>query len=272
MNIYNPTYLYIKQHTSTGKLYFGKTIRNPESYTGSGKHWKSHINKHGKEHILTLWYCLYYNKEELTKFALMFSEQQNIVKSDLWANLKAENGLDGGETSNTYNYIKNKHKIARHGKDNYAYGKFGKEHPAFGNKHTEEYKKVQSNRMKNLWNDTNSNYHKMPNNSGENNPMHGKTPKNAIQCEFNNIIFTSKKEMNDYKRKHRLFKKNKQPIEYKCIKFKTRQDYLRWRKINDPIKYKVKIVYLGISYESELAACRETGHGRTKVRLHSIRL
>ena len=55
MNIYTPTYLYIKQHALTGKLYFGKTVQNPEVYKGSGTHWTNHIKKHGKEHIKTLW-------------------------------------------------------------------------------------------------------------------------------------------------------------------------------------------------------------------------
>jgi hypothetical protein len=30
------TYLYLKKHNQTGLTYFGKTVRNPESYTGSG--------------------------------------------------------------------------------------------------------------------------------------------------------------------------------------------------------------------------------------------
>jgi hypothetical protein len=97
---FQPTYLYIKQHSVTGKLYFGKTIRNPEKYLGSGIRWQSHIKKHGKEQIDTLWYCLYYDRDECTKFALDFSEQQNIVESKEWLNLKAENGLNaGGECS-----------------------------------------------------------------------------------------------------------------------------------------------------------------------------
>lgn len=90
---FKPTYLYIKQHSVTGKLYFGKTFRDPEKYKGSGTHWLRHIKKHGKEHVVTLWYCLFYDKEELTKFAIQFSEQQNIVKSDDWLNLIEENGL-----------------------------------------------------------------------------------------------------------------------------------------------------------------------------------
>ena len=96
MNIYTPTYLYIKQHSVTGKLYFGKTVKNPDKYMGSGKHWIRHIKKHGKEHVETLWYCLFYDKESCTEFALNFSEQQNIVESTDWLNLKLENGKDGG--------------------------------------------------------------------------------------------------------------------------------------------------------------------------------
>ena len=51
-----PTYLYIKQHTKTGLLYFGKTVNDPNKYHGSGKRWVKHIKKHGKQYIETLWY------------------------------------------------------------------------------------------------------------------------------------------------------------------------------------------------------------------------
>lgn len=33
-----PTYLYVKQHTITGLKYFGKTIKDPYVYPGSGTH------------------------------------------------------------------------------------------------------------------------------------------------------------------------------------------------------------------------------------------
>lgn len=96
-NPFKPTYLYIKQHSITGKLYFGKTTSiYPIKYMGSGTYWKPHIKLHGKEFVETLWYCLFLDQEELTKFALMFSEQQNIVESELWLNLKEETGEDGG--------------------------------------------------------------------------------------------------------------------------------------------------------------------------------
>ncbi len=90
-----PTYLYIKRHSITGKCYFGKTAsKDPIKYLGSGLHWKRHIKKHGIEHVETLWYKLFNDQKECTRVALLFSEQQNIVKSDLWLNFIAENGLD----------------------------------------------------------------------------------------------------------------------------------------------------------------------------------
>lgn len=93
---FTPTWLYIKQHTVTGLLYFGKTTQDVNTYLGSGKYWATHFKKHGKEHIVTLWCELFYSKEEIKKFASEFSKSMNIVKSASWANLKEENGLDGG--------------------------------------------------------------------------------------------------------------------------------------------------------------------------------
>lgn len=93
--IFKPTYLYIKQHRKTKKLYFGKTTGNPEKYNGSGKYWTNHLNKHGKD-VETLWYCLFYDKNVLVENAKLISNICNIVISDDWLNLKEENGLDGG--------------------------------------------------------------------------------------------------------------------------------------------------------------------------------
>ena len=89
-----PTYLYIKQHTITWKLYFGKTIRkDPIKYLGGGSYWQSHIKKHSKENIVTLWHCLFTDQAECTAFALEFSKKMNIVKSEQWLNLIDEDGL-----------------------------------------------------------------------------------------------------------------------------------------------------------------------------------
>jgi hypothetical protein len=91
------TYLYIKQHSVTGLKYFGKTTKDdPVQYLGSGKYWKRHIKKHGEEFVETIWYELFTSVDSLVKYAKEFSCENNIVESDEWANLKLENGLDGG--------------------------------------------------------------------------------------------------------------------------------------------------------------------------------
>jgi len=96
MPIYKPTWLYVKKHNQTGLMYFGKTTSNdPVRYPGSGKYWQLHLKKHGRD-VTTLWCHLYDNKESLIEEALSFSKSHNIVGSDEWANLKPENGIDGG--------------------------------------------------------------------------------------------------------------------------------------------------------------------------------
>jgi len=93
--IFIPTYLYIKKHKQTGLLYFGKTTRkDPYKYLGSGKYWVKHIKKHGRE-IETIWAEQFLNMENLIEAATFISEFFDIVKSDKWANLDIENGLDG---------------------------------------------------------------------------------------------------------------------------------------------------------------------------------
>lgn len=92
-----PTYLYIKQHSLTGLKYFGKTTeKDPISYLGSGKYWKNHIKQHGKNYVDTIWLQLFTDEKELIEYASNFSKENDIVNSKEWANLKEENGLDGG--------------------------------------------------------------------------------------------------------------------------------------------------------------------------------
>lgn len=86
--------LYVKIHNDTGLKYFGKTTKDPMKYKGSGKYWKKHLTKHG-DNIRTEIVGIFYSKEEAEKFAINFSEQNNIVSSPEWANLIIENGLDG---------------------------------------------------------------------------------------------------------------------------------------------------------------------------------
>ena len=94
-----PTVLYIKQHSVTKLKYFGKTTKDPYKYNGSGKHWAPHIKKHGRKHIITTnVFGPFTNSIAISEFALAFSKDHNIVNSDLWANQKLENGLDGALT------------------------------------------------------------------------------------------------------------------------------------------------------------------------------
>lgn len=93
---FKPTFLYIKEHGITGMRYLGKTTKtDPKKYNGSGKYWKRHIEKYGKEHVRTIWSLLITDKKDLIEFATFMSEEFNIVESKKWANLMIENGLDG---------------------------------------------------------------------------------------------------------------------------------------------------------------------------------
>lgn len=96
-------YLYVKQHLNTGLKYFGMTRSNPFKYPGSGKYWKSHIKKHGKDKIKTLEVWSFDDQELCTSFAIKFSKDNNIVESKTWANLQIENGLDGTTSGSKFN-------------------------------------------------------------------------------------------------------------------------------------------------------------------------
>jgi hypothetical protein len=91
-----PTRLYIKQCPHCGLKYFGKsTSRDIEKYPGSGTRWKNHLKKYGVEFI-HLWNSDWYHDESIKRFALKFSRLNKIVESKVWANLKEEDGLEGG--------------------------------------------------------------------------------------------------------------------------------------------------------------------------------
>ena len=96
-DLFNPTWLYVKVHNKTGLKYLGKTIQNPYFYDGSGKHWKSHLKKHGKD-ITTLWVHKYDDQSLLKEEALFFSKIYDVVNSKEWANKIVEDGSTGGNT------------------------------------------------------------------------------------------------------------------------------------------------------------------------------
>ena len=92
---FKPTRLYIKKHSQTGLLYFGKSIREDiYTYKGSGIRWKNHLQIHGSQFVITLWVSdWYHDPKEIEEVALHFSKENDIVNNDIWANLISEDGL-----------------------------------------------------------------------------------------------------------------------------------------------------------------------------------
>ena len=85
-------YLYIKQQPKTKLKYFGKTVQDPHTYNGSGVYWIRHCRKHGKPITLEVWE--FQDQKQCTKFALEFSDRNNIVKSKEWDNMIPEDGIN----------------------------------------------------------------------------------------------------------------------------------------------------------------------------------
>ena len=82
--------LYIKTHRITGLKYFGYTTRKDvDQYKGSGIYWRQHIKKHGNDANTEI-VAVFENIDEASSFAINFSKENNIVKSDEWANLMEE--------------------------------------------------------------------------------------------------------------------------------------------------------------------------------------
>ena len=86
-------YLYIKQHSITKLKYFGRTIKNPWKYNGSGTYWTQHIKKHGVEFVETIAVFEFETQDDCSRFALDFSNKNRIVESTEWANLVLEDGM-----------------------------------------------------------------------------------------------------------------------------------------------------------------------------------
>jgi len=100
----NMVTLYIGKHNTTGLKYFGKSavnfnIQDLLKYGGSGKYWRNHLKKHGKDISMEIYGI--FHKDEVKEIALKFSKDNNIVKAlnengkKIWANENPENGLDG---------------------------------------------------------------------------------------------------------------------------------------------------------------------------------
>lgn len=138
----NTFYLYVKQHKITGLKYFGMTAtKDPYVYQGSGKYWRRHLKVYGKD-IDTINVWEFKDIKLCEKFALEFSEKNNIVESSEWANLRPENGRDG-KAPGSPGMKKEK---------NPNWGKNKEQNSFYGKKHKPEtialLKKIQANKPK----------------------------------------------------------------------------------------------------------------------------
>ena len=90
IEMFKPNYLYVKTHNITGLKYFGKTIRkDPHAYKGSGTYWKQHLVEFGDD-VSTEIIGHYLDENICLINAIEFSQLNDIVNSDEWANLKIE--------------------------------------------------------------------------------------------------------------------------------------------------------------------------------------
>lgn len=132
--------LMIKTHNVTGLKYLCKTANDDiYGYLGSGKHWKRHLRKHGRDvHTDVI-----FQTENIDTFkteCLRYSDELNVVESKEWANLIPETGLDGGTThNNPYWLVGFKH--SEESRKKIGEGAKGRKTKGFlGKKHTEETK------------------------------------------------------------------------------------------------------------------------------------
>lgn len=133
-----PVRLYVKKHSKTGLLYFGKTsVKDIDRYKGSGRYWKDHIKIHGVNYVVTLWVSdWFYNVDDIVNEATTFSYYHDIVRSDKWANLMPENGLDGAAIGRKLSQIQRDRLSEYH----WAKGLLYENNPNTGSKRTQETK------------------------------------------------------------------------------------------------------------------------------------
>jgi hypothetical protein len=88
--------LYLKTHNKTGLKYLGKTAKtDPHTYTGSGVHWLNHLKKHGYDYYTEI---LFQSSDtaEFSRVCLEYSDKWSVKESIEFANMKPEDGYDGG--------------------------------------------------------------------------------------------------------------------------------------------------------------------------------
>ncbi len=138
MNNFKSTFIYIKKCNHCSLKYFGKSTKDKDYvkniYKGSGKKWKRHYKYHNSK-ITTIILKDFNNEQECKDFCLWFSNINNIVKSNKWANLKNETGIDGGD------YWSGK-TLSKEHKNNMSIAHKGEKNHFYNKKHTEESLKM----------------------------------------------------------------------------------------------------------------------------------
>ena len=133
---FKPTALLVVKHNNTGLKYFCKTtlLDRVHRYKGSGTSWTSHLREHGFDVNVGI-LGFYVEEQRCLDAAKNFSEDNNIVNSNEWANAVVETGKNGCSM-------------------------VGERNPFYGKKHTPEA--IESARLKRLGRSVNKGAYRSP--------------------------------------------------------------------------------------------------------------
>jgi hypothetical protein len=133
---FKPTALLVVKHNTTGLKYFCKTtlLDRVHRYKGSGTSWTSHLREHGFDVNVGI-LGFYVEEQRCLDAAKNFSENNNIVNSNEWANAVVETGKNGCSM-------------------------VGERNPFYGKKHTPEA--IESARLKRLGRSVNKGAYRSP--------------------------------------------------------------------------------------------------------------
>jgi len=176
-NYMKPIYLLVKTHNTTGLKYLCQTTRQDyDKYPGSGIYWRKHLKAHGTD-LTTQIIKECANREEMIYWGQYYSKLWNIVESEEWANLRAEEGH--GNTSEWTKNLWCRPEFRKKKAESFA-----------RTQATDEYKQKQSIAGKKVWADPEYRARR-PDQSGINNSNYDPTPYTFIH--INGTTFTGSK-------------------------------------------------------------------------------
>lgn len=170
-------YLLVKTHNTTGLKYLCQTTRQDyDKYPGSGIYWKKHLKAHGID-LTTQVIKECANREEMIHWGQYYSELWNVVESNEWANLRAEEGH--GNTSEWTKNLWRRPEFRKKKAESFA-----------RTQATDEYKQKQSIAGKKVWADPEYRARR-PDQSGINNSNYDSTP--YTFAHIDGTLFTASK-------------------------------------------------------------------------------